>query len=137
MKLKKLEILDQASKDTASVSLSCERYEAYILSGIKIVRDNIDGKIEIYNTAVNGDYYKILDKIELKNFTKKSWRYGVYVISLSNYRLKLNKIERKIKEEINGRASIRYIKALKTQREGILLKFSKTNQKLNQLNQII
>ena len=134
MNIKKQQVLDQAYKDIATVSLSCYKYEAYILSGIKIMKDNVSGEIEIYNTAINGDHYQILNSIELKSFTEKSWRYGVYVISLSNYRLKLDKIEHKIKEEINGRANIRYIKMLKLHRDDVLLKFSKINQKLNQLN---
>lgn len=134
MNLKKLHLLDQASKDRATISLSCGKYEAYILYSIKIVKDNITEAVQIYNTAANGDHYKIIDSDDLKVFLKKGWRYGVYVISLSNYRLKLDKIEQRIREEIAGKSNIRNIKMLKLQREDILKRFSKVNQKLNQLN---
>ena len=134
MNLKKLHLLDQASKDRATISLSCGKYEAYILYSIKIVKDNITEAVQIYNTAANGDHYKIIDSYDLKVFFKKAWRYGVYVISLSNYRLKLDKIEQRIREEIAGKSNIRNIKMLKLQREDILKRFSKVNQKLNQLN---
>ena len=134
MNLKKLHLLDQASKDRGTISLSCGKYEAYILYSIKIVKDNITEAVQIYNTAANGDHYKIIDSDDLKVFSKKGWRYGVYVISLSNYRLKLDKIEQRIREEIAGKSNIRNIKMLKLQREDILKRFSKVNQKLNQLN---
>jgi hypothetical protein len=88
--------------------------------------------VQLYNTAANGDHYEVLEKSEHKNFIDKGWRYGVYVISLSNYRLKLDRIEHKIREEISGKANIRYIKILKLQREDVLKRFSKVNQKLNQ-----
>ena len=134
MNLKKLHLLDQASKDRATISLSCGKYEAYILYSIKIVKDNITKAVQVYNTAANGDHYKIIDSDDLEVFLNKGWRYGVYVISLSNYRLKLDKIEQRIREEIAGKSNIRNIKTLKLQREDILKRFSKVNQKLNQLN---
>lgn len=134
MNLKKLHLLDQASKDRATISLSCGKYEAYILYSIKIVKDNITEAVQVYNTAANGDHYKIIDSDDLEVFLNKGWRYGVYVISLSNYRLKLDKIEQRIREEIAGKSNIRNIKTLKLQREDILKRFSKVNQKLNQLN---
>ena len=133
MNLKKLHLLDQASKDRATISLSCGKYEAYILYSIKIVKDNITEAVQIYNTAANGDHYKIIDSDDLEVFLNKGWRYGVYVVSLSNYRLKLNKIERLIKAEANGRGSVKQIKSHKNYREYILLRFSEVNQKLNQL----
>lgn len=132
MLLKKL--LKEAAKDFATTSLSCDKYEAYILYSVKIVKDNLSGDIVIYNTAKYGDHYKPLENGEYKSFTNKGWRYGVYVISLSNYRLKLDKIEHRIKEEINGKSNGRAIKMLKLQRDDVLLRFSKVNQKLNQLN---
>lgn len=61
---------------------------------------------------------------------------GVYVLSLSNYRSKLDLIEGRIKKEMNGRASVKQIGLLKSQRERILSKYSEINFKLNKLNQI-
>jgi hypothetical protein len=89
----------------------------------------------IYNTAKNGDYYKTLSDTEQKEFSEKGWRQGVYVISLSNYRIKLDKIEKRIKKEVNSKIpSIRYVNMLKVEREDVLLRFYNINQKLNQLN---
>ena len=132
---KLLSVLKEASQDEASISLSCDKYESYIMNSIKILKDHESDKVVIFNTAKNGDYYKMLDDTEQKEFSENGWRNGVYVISLSNYRLKLDKIEKKIKEEVNGKKpNIRYINNLKQEREEVLLKFSNINQKLNQLN---
>jgi|TARA_B110000908_G_scaffold158863_1_gene200466 hypothetical protein len=132
---KLLSVLKEASQDEASISLSCDKYESYIMNSIKILRDHESDKVVIFNTTRNGDYYKMLDDTEQKEFSENGWRNGVYVISLSNYRLKLDKIEKKIKEEVNGKKpNIRYINNLKQEREEVLLKFSNINQKLNQLN---
>ena len=132
---KLLSVFKEASQDEASVSLGCDKYESYIMNSIKILKDNESNKVVIYNTAKNGDYYKTLDNTEQKEFSKNGWTKGVYVISLSNYRLKLDKIEKKIKEEVNGKKpNIRIINMLKKEREEVLLKFSNINQKLNQLN---
>ena len=132
MSIAKSQVLQQASEDYGTICLSCLKYEAYILYSIKIVKDNITEAVQIYNTAANGDHYKIIDSDDLEVFLNKGWRYGVYVISLSNYRLKLDRIEHKIRGEISGKANIRYIKILKLQREDVLKRFSKVNQKLNQ-----
>jgi hypothetical protein len=132
---KLLEVIKQASQDRLSVSLSCDKYESYILNSIKILKDNESNKVIIYNTAKNGDYYKTLSDTEQKEFSEKGWRQGVYVISLSNYRIKLDKIEKRIKKEVNSKIpSIRYINMLKVEREDVLLRFYNINQKLNQLN---
>jgi len=132
---KLLSVLNEASQDEASISLSCDEYESYIMNSIKILKDHESNKVVIYNTAKNGDYYKLLSSTEEKEFCENGWRKGVYVISLSNYRLKLDKIEKKIKAEANSKKpNIKYINNLKKEREDVLLKFSNINQKLNQLN---
>tara|TARA_R110000803_G_scaffold56959_3_gene114673 strand:+ start:11648 stop:12058 length:411 start_codon:yes stop_codon:yes gene_type:complete len=127
------EVFQQALEDTHCTNLSSKGYEAFLVYSIKIIKDAITNEVMILNTAKNGDHYHLLDSEEIKIFLEKGWRYGVYVVSLSNYRLKLNKIERLIKAEANGRGSVKQIKSHKNYREYILLRFSEVNQKLNQL----
>jgi hypothetical protein len=83
-----------------------------------------------------GDYYISITEDELKSFTEKGWRYGVFVLSLSNYRSKLDIIEQRIKQYINDKKSEKQIGILKSSRERILNKYSEINSKLNQLNQL-
>jgi hypothetical protein len=70
----------------------------------------------------------------MNNFLEKGWRYGVFVLSLSNYRSKLDIIEQRIKQFINDKKSEKQILQLKSSRDRILAKYSVINFKLNQLN---
>lgn len=136
MKLKyKLEdIFNQAIKDDYAISVDGMGYEARMVYGIKIIKDLTTKNIEILNTTQGGDYYKSLNEYEVDIFLEKGWRQGVYMLSLSNYRLKLDLIEIKIHKEINGRSSVKQIKTLKSQRERILSKYTEINNKLNIIN---
>jgi|TARA_R100000935_G_scaffold10727_2_gene21424 hypothetical protein len=128
------DIFQQAKQDDYCVELNGKGYQARLVYGIKIVKDNETEEVVIYNTAVNGSYYHIIPIETIKTFTENSWRYGVYNLSLSNYRTKLDMIEKRIKTEINGRKSEKQIAGLKSHRERILGKYTEVNQKLNQLN---
>lgn len=136
MKLKyKLEdIFNQSVKDDYAISVDGMGYEARMVYGIKIIKDLTTENIEILNTTQGGDYYKSLNEYEVDIFLEKGWRQGVYMLSLSNYRLKLDLIEIKIHKEINGRSSVKQIKTLKSQRERILSKYTEINNKLNIIN---
>ena len=81
-----------------------------------------------------GDFYMPVPPEEINLFTEKGWRYGAYVISLSNYRTKLDKVEQSIKKEVNGRNSVKQLSILKSSRERILKRYAVINNKLNQLN---
>ena len=133
--INKLEdIFNQSIKDDYAISVDGMGYEARMVYGIKIIKDLTTKNIEILNTTQGGDYYKSLNEYEIDIFLEKGWRQGVYMLSLSNYRLKLDLIEIKIHKEINGRSSIKQIKSLKTQREKILSKYTEINNKLNIIN---
>ena len=128
------DIFSQATKDNYAVSVDGIGYEARMVYGIKIVKDLTTKNIQILNTTQGGDYYKSLNEYEVNIFLEKGWRQGVYILSLSNYRLKLDLIEIKIHKEINGRSSVKQIKSLKSQRERILSKYTEINNKLNIIN---
>jgi|TARA_R110002060_G_scaffold31836_1_gene42449 hypothetical protein len=136
MKYNLSEIFDEATKDTYAITLDGSGYESRLVYGVKIIRDVKTDSIFIINTTKGGDYYSPIDAEYLEIFLRKGWRMGVYVLSLSNYRSKLDLIEGRIKKEMNGRASVKQIGLLKSQRERILSKYSEINFKLNKLNQI-
>ena len=102
--------------------------------GVKIVKDDETKQIQIINATRGGDYYSEINKEQLKTFLEKGWRIGVYVLSLSNYRLKLDLIEKKIQKEMNGRKSKKQIEMLKGSRQRVMTKYSEINYKLNKLN---
>ena len=90
-------------------------------------------QVQILNTMIGGNYYSNITEKDYETFLKKGWRYGVYVLSLSNYRTKLDLIERRIQKELTGRKSQKQLGILKTKREQVLLKYSELNYKLNQI----
>ena len=134
MKDRLQEIYREAVEDSYGVSLDGPGYESRIMFGVKIVQDTSNKEVEIINTLQGGDYYKPLSEGELDNFLAGGWRYGVYLLSLSNCRNKLNLIEQRIQKEIGGKASPKQIGLLKAQRERIMYKYSEINLKLNKHN---
>ena len=136
MKYKLSEIFNEATQDTYAITLDGSDYESRLVYGVKIIRDVKTERIVIINTTRGGDYYAPVDNEALQVFLRKGWRMGVYALSLSNYRSKLDLIEGRIKDEMNGRASAKQIGLLKSQRDRILSRYSEINFKLNKLNQI-
>ena len=134
MKYSLKDIYAQALQDDYALALDGDGYDSRMVYGTKIIKDHLNGDIQILNTARGGDYYSHLTPEQLNNFLEKGWRYGVFVLSLSNYRSKLDVIEQRIKEYINDKKSEKQIGILKSSRERILSKYSEINSKLNQLN---
>ena len=66
-----------------------------------------------------------------KIFQQYGWRCGCLDVTLSNLRLKLDKIETSIRDEVNGKSSEKTIKQLKSKRESFMTKYTQLNNKLN------
>jgi len=128
------DIMNQALEDKYAMVLDSDEYSSRMVYGCKISRDNESGNIEILNTARGGDWYLPLTDQELQHFLEKGWRIGVYELSLSNYRTKLDKIEAFIKKEMNGRRNPKQIQSLKSSREKVMNSYSKIKNKLNQIS---
>lgn len=126
-------VFEEAKLDEYSGVLDSKGAEARIVLAIKITRDRESGDVEILNTSKGGDYYKEISKDEYELFIKKGWRYGVYVLYLSNCRLKLNSIEIRINEHIQENIKTT-LEMLQTRRKVILNNYSKVKNKLNQIN---
>lgn len=129
------DIFVQASEDPSASPLHGNGYESYLLYGIKIVRDNETGKVELLNTTKVGDFYHLLTEDEINLFRQEGWRYALYVLSLSNYRSKLDRIERQIKKIVNEKpnTSPKQLEYYKATRQNILEKYTEMTTKLNQL----
>jgi len=127
------EVFKQSMNDKYSADLSSKCCKSRIVFGIKSIMDRETSDIKIYNTTKGGDYYREIEDDEYDIFYKNGWRFGVYTLSLSNIRRKLNKIESNIKQEVNGRLSKKAILGWKINRTIQMGKYSKISQKLNQL----
>tara|TARA_R110002167_G_scaffold18288_2_gene68753 strand:+ start:106 stop:531 length:426 start_codon:yes stop_codon:yes gene_type:complete len=133
-------VFEEALLDGHTGVLDNKGVEARILLGIKIVRDRESGEVEILNTSKGGDYYQEISSKEYDVFKQKTWRHGVYVVYLSNCRLKLNFIEANISGYIKDSAnkknpnSKERIEELQARRLSILKKYTEITNKLNQLH---
>jgi hypothetical protein len=111
----------QAYNDSYAIPLNGNGYESRVVYGIKIVRDNATGHIQILNT-MSGEYYHKLSSDELDIFYQHGWRYGIYSLNLTNYLQKLESIKECIKAEVNGLNRLRKVKVLKSNRDLMLNK---------------
>jgi|5B_taG_2_1085324.scaffolds.fasta_scaffold00291_11 hypothetical protein len=125
------QIWKQAKEDTFASNLDGAGYQARIVYGCRIVREDVTGEVQIYNTGKGGDYYKKVHDVNV--FLNNGWRYGCYEVSLDNYRDRLDRIEKLIKSEMNGKKNPKQIQSYKTQRESVLNKYAELMVKLNKL----
>lgn len=91
-------------------------------------------KIELVNCHKGGDYFTPFTNDEVQMFKVNGWKKGVLLFLIKTYKLKLNMIEVRIQQELNGRKNDKYIKGLKIKRENILNKYSKRQKQLIKLN---
>ena len=127
------DVFNQAISDDSCGSLDTLDSRACLLSGIKIVEDNETKEVVILNTTKGGDYYKEITVAEYELFKVKGWRYGIYVLSLSNYRRKLDNIENRIRLELNGKKSSKSILMAKANRMRIMDNYTRITKELNLL----
>lgn len=123
-----MEIFDQAKNDPSSVNLDGRGYESRMMHGVQIMCYEETGEIKIFNPR-GKEYYEELTPPEYLLF-EGGWRRGVYTLVLQSYRNRLDIIEKKIPEILNNKKSLT---SLKERRTGILKKYFKLTQKLNQL----
>jgi hypothetical protein len=127
-------VFEQASKDFNSTEANGDRYKGYLSYGIKIVSDDRTKQIYIYNTAANGDFYDEITAEQYEIFLNKGWKCGVYSVSLSNYRRKLDVIQSKMRDIVNNSRSEKQMQKLREQRDMIMSRYHELSTKLNQLN---
>lgn len=127
------EVFNQSNKDRYAARLNGVGYISNTLYGVKIIRDNITLDVEILHAQFSEGYYAELTKDQVKIFLDNGWRYGVFVVALSNYCLKLDSIENKIKDAMSRRGSKKLVQMLKDRRDEVLKKYTEINNKLNKI----
>jgi len=127
------EVFNQSNKDRYAARLNGVGYISNTLYGVKIIRDNITSDVEILHAQFSEGYYAELTEDQVKIFLDNGWRYGVFVVALSNYCLKLDSIENKIKDAMSRRGSKKLVQMLKDRREEVLKKYTEINNKLNKI----
>jgi hypothetical protein len=124
------EIFDQAFSDKKSAKIIENGYQSVSLLDVKILKDDYTHDIDLLNTSKR--YYKRLIDSEFDAFKEKGWRYGVYVVTLSNYRSKLDRVEKSIRYEVNGSNRQKIVKQLKAKRVEFLSEYNNLKNKLNE-----
>ena len=119
----------QAIRDHRSANLDNPSELARIRNGIKIVHR--DDSYLIYNTSLKGDYYQELNSKEYLSFQENGWEVGCYLIIKENYLSRLDRIEFRIREEINYKKSMKTICRLKTERDKVMNKYVNIIFKIN------
>lgn len=125
------EVFEQALSDGYTATLNGNGYESRSVYGVKIIRDIDTREVIILNTMKGGEHYIPLSHEEINIFLEKGWRIGVYVVTLSNYRIKLEQVENSIRDEMNGKVSDKVIQELKDKRTSLLNSYTELNNKLN------
>ena len=128
------EIFQQAVEDKNCADLNYPNYKAQLSWGVKIVKDDKSKEINIFNTTKGGDFYKEIEEDEYKSFEENGWVKGTYLLSLSNFRRKLNLIEGRIQSEVNNNGNLKVITGFKNARERIMKRYTKVSNKLKELN---
>lgn len=123
------DIFKQALTDTKSAKIIENGYKSVSLLDVKIIKDDYTHKVEILNTSKS--YYVHVPESVEEIFQQYGWRCGCLDVTLSNLRLKLDKIETSIRDEVNGKSSEKAIKQLKSKRESFMTKYTQLNNKLN------
>lgn len=86
------QIFDIAILDNYALRYNGNGYIAVTLYSVKIIKDLATDEVRIYSQGKSDVWYTEVTEKELDNFKNKGWRYGVYVLSLSNFSLKHSKL---------------------------------------------
>jgi hypothetical protein len=86
------QIFDVAVSDRYALIYNGNGYTAVTLYSVKIIKDSASDEVRIYSQGKSDNWYTEVTEKELNNFKNKGWRYGVYVLSLSNFSLKHSKL---------------------------------------------
>ena len=122
------DIFEQAINDDYALLSKDDRSSSKHLYDVKIINWKANNSIEILNTGL-GDWYEKITPMQFNFFLENGWRDGVYELTLSNYRSKLETIERQIKLEVNTKMNPKRIKSLKNARAKIMSMFIKIKLK--------
>jgi len=119
------DIWEIAKADDYATALDGDGYESRLVYGTKIVYDHATDSVSIFNTAKGGGFYEELPPHQLNYFHERGWRLGVYQVGLDTLQEKLERIEGKIKKEMNGRKNPKQIQSMKKSRERVMNQYSK------------
>ena len=123
------EVFNQAVADKYAATINGVGYASKSLMGIKIVRDDMTEEVQIME-----GFCTELEHKDIEPFLEKGWRYGVYLTSLRSHRIKMDTIDRGIRDEMNSSRSDRRLNELKALKNASMKNYTNINNKLDKLN---
>lgn len=86
------QVFDIAIADEYAIVFKGNGYTSVSLYAVKIIKDTATEEVRLYSTSKSDNWYTEVSEKDVNNFKNKGWRYGVYVLSLSNFSLKHSKL---------------------------------------------
>ena len=86
------QVFDIAISDKYAITFNGNGYTSVSLYAVKIIKDTATEEVRLYSTSKSDNWYTEVSERDVNNFKNKGWRYGVYVLSLSNFSLKHSKL---------------------------------------------
>ena len=130
MKYNLTDIFNQAEEDDYAIKINGNGYKSVILYSVKIIKDDKSGDVVIIDTVNKLYYYQSISKDDENVFLNNGWRQGVYSLTLSKYKKKLDLIEKSIQEAISNKQPKKAVDHLKSERQRILDKYTEINNKI-------
>ncbi len=116
------DLLQQAKEYSKSTPLIYKKEESYIYKGYKICK--IENQIVLYNTFTDKLSYNLLSKEECSLLFYNGFVRGVHMLSKIRYQNKIEDLNNKIRNEINGRNNKKHYNKLRIRRENLINKYS-------------
>lgn len=135
MKFTKEDVFQQALEDCNAATIKGNGYTSCFNYGCKITHNIEDNVFILENTSMGGDYYRELTEDQIKHFLLEGWKYGVYMLCITNTKKRLDNIERSVRSEVNGRQNPKMMSYLKNLRTTLLLKYNLLSKKINNYEQ--
>lgn len=80
------------------------------------------------------EYYEEISDEDYDLFRTKGWLFGIYTLSLANFKDRVDQLTRHIKYEVNQSKRKKKLLELRDEREQVLKRYYKVNQLLIKLN---
>jgi len=128
------DVFQEAITDKLAANVDTESYEARLLYGIKIIHEPRTQIITIYNTHLGGDHYKEIAPADYQLFKQSGWRHAVFILCLSNCRVKLDRLHESMERETEREPKrLKRIEGIIKQREKTEARIRTIQRKFNRI----
>lgn len=117
--MKLAEVFDEATRDPNCLDFSEKTFKAFLVKGVKIVKDIATNEVKIYNTFLGGEYHQEINRKQYGFFKREGWRRGVDNVMTFNLTHRIENIQNAINEEESTTRNMKRIRSLIKQQNKI------------------